>query len=267
MPSLREVQHAIRQSLVEHDDLAAGSFVLADGLAPALRLAVYRNTFDGNLANALRLSYPAVHRLVGAEFFEGAAHIFAHGQPPRAAYLDEYGADFPEFLADFPPAASLPYLAGVARLEWAVNRALHVPDAASLDAQQLAGLDSADHASIRFVVHPSVTLMRASYPLDAIWRAVLAQDDKALAAIDLAEEPVWLLVQRLATGIEVTRIDEPAWQFSHSLFAGQPLGAALASVSASDAATVLAEHIAAGRFVGYTIENPNADLLPSEIAA
>ncbi len=267
MPSLREVQHAIRQSLVEHDDLAAVPLVLAAGLAPALRLAVYRNTFDGNLANALRLSYPAVHRLVGAEFFEGAAHIFAHGRPPRTAYLDEYGSNFPEFLADFPAAASLPYLADVARLEWAVNRALHAPDAAPLDAQQLAGLDSVDHDSVRFIVHPSVTLLNASYPLDVIWRAVLAQDDRALAAIDLAEEPVWLLVQRLATGIEVTRIDEPAWQFSHSLFAGQPLGTALASVSAAEAATVLAGHIAAGRFVGHTIEKSNADPLPSEIAA
>lgn len=267
MPSLREVQHALRQSLVERDDRAAVPFVFDDGLAPALRLAIYRNTFDGNLANALRLSYPAVHRLVGAEFFEGAARIFAHARPPPAAYLDEYGSEFPAFLADFPPAASLSYLADVARLEWAVNRALHAPDAAPLDAQQLAGLDAADHDRIRFLVHPSITLVCASYPLDAIWRAVLAQDDTALAAIDLAEEPVWLLVQRLVTGIEVTRLDERAWRFSHSLFAGQSLGAALASVSAAEAATVLAVHIAAGRFVGYTIAQSNADVSPSEIAA
>lgn len=73
MPSLHELQHDFRRSLVERDDDAAATHVLGDGLAPEQRLAVYRNTFDGNLVNALRLSYPAVHRLVGAEFFEGAA--------------------------------------------------------------------------------------------------------------------------------------------------------------------------------------------------
>ena len=45
---------------------------------------------------------------------------------------------FPEFLARFPPAASLAYIADVARLEWAVNRALHAPDAAPLDVARLA---------------------------------------------------------------------------------------------------------------------------------
>ncbi|MEO8346926.1 MAG: DNA-binding domain-containing protein [Betaproteobacteria bacterium] len=267
MPSLREVQHAIRRSLVEREDGAIMPYMVADGLACEQRLAIYRNTFDCNLANVLRLSYPAVNRLVGSEFFDGAAEIFVHERPPRAAYLDEYGADFAEFLAAFPPAASLPYLADVAQLEWAVNRALHAPDAVPLDAQQLAGLDSVDHDSVRFVVHPSITLLSGNYPVDAIWRAVLAQDDEALAAIDLAAAPVWLLVQRRASGVEVTRIDDAAWHFSHALFAGQPLAAALPDVSATRAATVLADHIASGRFVGYTIEKPNIDTLPSEIAA
>jgi hypothetical protein len=36
----------------------------------------------------LRLSFPAVHRLVGANFFEGAAQIFARDQAPRCAELN-----------------------------------------------------------------------------------------------------------------------------------------------------------------------------------
>ena len=60
MQSLRELQCAVRRSLVEHDDGAAAMHILSSGLAPEQRLAIYRNTFDGNLANALRLSFPAV---------------------------------------------------------------------------------------------------------------------------------------------------------------------------------------------------------------
>lgn len=253
MPSLREVQHAIRKSLVERDDALAVNWIVADGLAAERRLSVYRNTFASNLANALRLSFPAVHRLVGAEFFEGAAQIFAHECPPHSAYLDEYGSEFPDFLARFAPAASLAYLADVARLEWAVNRALHAPDVEPLDIAQLAQLAPSDHDRIRFVPHPSVSAVRADYPVDAIWRAVLAQDDAALAAIDLAAGPVWLIVQRLVSSVDVTRIDEPAWRFAAELFAGQPLGLALAAAQGINAPTLLAQHIAAGRFVAFAL--------------
>ena len=264
MPSLHELQRAIRLSLVEREDDTAAMYVVDDGLAPEQRLAVYRNTFDANLANALRLSYPAVHRLVGAEFFEAAARTFAHELPPRNAYLDEYGAEFPEFLARFPPAATLAYLPDVARLEWAVNRALHASDAAPLDVQRLADLDPVDHARIRFAADPSITLLSAAYPADAIWRAVLAQDDAALGAIDLAAGPVWLQVHRRATGVEVTHIDERAWRFSDALFAGQPLGAALESATGTEAPALLAEHIAAGRFVAYDLAEPTAGQIALE---
>jgi hypothetical protein len=35
MPSLHEVQHAIRLSLVERDDRAAAAYIGGDGLAPS----------------------------------------------------------------------------------------------------------------------------------------------------------------------------------------------------------------------------------------
>ena len=227
MPSLHEVQHAIRQSLVERDNNAAAGYIVGDGLAPEQRLSVYRNTFVSSLTNALRLSYPAVHRLVGAEFFEGAAQVFVRERPPSSAYLDEYGSEFPEFLANFSPAASLVYLCGVARLEWAVNRALHAPDVATLDVTRLAEVEQVDHDHVRFVPHPSTSLLRSSYPVDTIWRAVLAQEDAALGAIDLADPPVWLLVQRLAIGVDVKRLSEPAWRFTEALCRGRSLHAAV----------------------------------------
>src|SRR6516164_2995967 len=114
MPTLLEIERAVYRSLVEHDDEAATQHIAVDGLAPEARLNVYRNTFISTLTTALRLSFPAVHRLVGAEFFESVARIFIEAAPPRSAYLGEYGADVPEFLKSFPPAASLAYLSGAA---------------------------------------------------------------------------------------------------------------------------------------------------------
>jgi hypothetical protein len=242
-PSLPELQRAFaRGAAVEH--------VVADGIDPLERLAVYRNTFASALTRALRLSYPAVERLVGAEFFEGAARASIDEDPPRSACLDDYGAGFADFLARLGPAASLEYLPSVARLEWAVNRALHASDAAPLDLARLARAD--DLAQLRFSPHPSASLVRADYPADAIWRAVLAEDDAALAAIDLAGGPAWLMVHRAESGVEVERLDEAAWRFTRALFAGLPLYRALGDAPCADAQAVLAAHLAAGRFSEFS---------------
>lgn len=203
----------------------------------------------------LRLSYPAVHRLVGAEFFEGAARIFIERNPPEYAYLDLYGARFPEFLKGVDAVASFPYLPEVARLEWAVARALHAPDMKPLDIAQLAIIPPSDHDRVCFVPHPSISLTHAEHPVDAIWRAVLAEDDSALTQIDLNAGAVWLLVERLDSGVNVTRIDEPAWRFLSALYAARPLEDAIKAAGPIDVSAALAEHLAAGRFVSFALSD------------
>src|SRR5215472_17349650 len=166
MPTLLEIQRAVGRSIIAGDDALAACYVLADGLPAEARLGIYRNNFTGTLTAALKLCYPAVHRLVGGEFFEGAARIDISAEPPRRADLDAYGEGFPEFLAGFAPASGLTYLSGVARLEWAVNRALHAPDAEPLDLSRLAAIAAAEHGRVAFRPHPSVALVEVDHPVD-----------------------------------------------------------------------------------------------------
>jgi len=253
MPRLLDLQRAVCRSLMGGEDGFCAAHVVADGIAGEARLNVYRNTFVGNLTTALRLVYPAIHRLVGGPFFESAARLFIEARPPHSAWLDEYGAGFSEFLAGFAPAASLPYLPGVARLEWAVNTAFHAVDTAPLDLSRLAAVDAADHGHIAFVPHPSVGLVAADHPVDAIWRVVLSQDDAAMAAVDLAAGPVWLMVERNASGVEVVRLPASEWRFMSELCASRPLQQAIDAAPEIDAASVLAEHLAAGRFIRFEV--------------
>jgi len=125
MPSLRELQDAVRRSIVDCDNVDAVAHVVADGITPQERLSVYRNTFIQTLIRALRLSYPAVDQLVGTEFFDATAREYIAQQPPRSGYLEEFGGDFSAFLGRFTPCVSVPYLPDVAQLEWAVSCALH----------------------------------------------------------------------------------------------------------------------------------------------
>ena len=262
-PSLLEVQRLFL------NDIGGGRLgdalaphVVGDGLEPALRVSIYRDTSIKTRVNALRLTFPAVCELVGEEFFEGATRAYIDQELPRSAWLDEYGAGFVSFIGRFDPAASVPYLSDVAALEWAVSRALHAPEARAIDPRQLAPALGSVCGSLRLVAHPAIGLVRTQSPADAIWHAVLAGDDASLAAIDLSDRPVHLLVERQVRNpgeagatVQVQRLGQAAWLLTRALCGGRSLGQALEEVDGADACarTLLAEHLAAGRFVAFTL--------------
>jgi hypothetical protein len=269
-PSLLEVQRLFL------NDIGCGRLgdalaphVVSDGLEPALRVSIYRDTSITTLLNALRLTFPAVCQLVGEEFFEGATRAYIDEELPRSAWLDEYGAGFVTFIGRFAPAASLPYLSDVAALEWAVSRALHAPEAKAIDPGQLTPALGSSCSSLRLVAHPAIGLVRTHSPADAIWHAALAGDDAALAAIDLSDQPVHLLVERpvrnpgegASATVHVQRLGEAAWRLTSALCGGRSLAQALEEMAGADAcaSTVLAGHLAAGRFVAFTLNESGDD--------
>jgi hypothetical protein len=255
VPTLRELQCAVRRDLLGLADGDASGYVVPDGLAPQARLSIYRNTANSTLLTALRLTYPAVQALVGSEFFEGAARLFIEQCPPSSALLDSYGESFPEFLAQMPEAASLAYLSDTARLEWAVNEVLHAPDVQPLDLKRLEQLDEANMQAVRFLSNPAARVLQSSFPVDAIWHAVLSRDDSALANINLTADPVWLDIHRGPLGVEVNRMAEGQCRFTAALLAGRPLHDALADVPDAETSVWLAHLLASGCFVDIRLSN------------
>jgi hypothetical protein len=167
--------------------------------------------------------------------------------------LNAYGESFSGFLERFAPAATLPYLPDVARLEWAVNRALHADEAPAVELTELASIGESDQARLTLVAHPSVSAVSSGYPVDAIWRAVLDGDDRAIAALDLSDGPCHLLVERVGDHVEVSRMDAAAWEFSRALFMGVPLGLAVERHGDLDVAAWLAAHLVAHRFTSWSL--------------
>ena len=264
MSMLLELQQAMHHSVIQHDSERVAGWLSDPSLHE--RLGIYRNTIFTGLTKVLRLSYPVVQRLVGAEFFDGAAEVFITEHPPRSAYLDHYGDKFPGFLRSFPPAASIAYLGDVAELEWAVNRALHAPDVKPLELAKLAAIAPIDQNSVSFVPHPSISLLLADHPVDDIWRAVLTSDDETLAKLDIEAGPVQLLVERRTTGVKVVRLNAPAGRFIADLCAGRPLQSALEQVADFEASAALAEHLAVGRFVAFALAAHEAVPASREVA-
>ena len=253
MPTLHEVQSAFAAALRGGGESGLAGWVVAEDFSAPERLGIYRNSCRSVLVEVLRMTYPAVDRLVGPDFFEIAAERFCAGQPPGSGYLNDYGGAFADFLAGLPEAAAaLRYLPDVARFEWALNCAANADDAPFLDVADLAGVDPGQHDRLRFAPHPSVRLLELHHAADAIADAVLARDDDAIAAIDLASGPVRLVVNRGPQGVDARRLTQAGQEFARRLFAGERLGEILDGAG-PDGAALLADHFVHGRLSGFRI--------------
>src|SRR5262249_54703619 len=139
VPPLHELQLAFAESLRSGDPRVARYIADREFSAEEL-LQVYGNSWRSTLIEVLRMTYPAIDRLVGAGFFAIAADAFITVEPPRSSYLNAYGGGFADFLAGFSTAQAYPYLADVARFEWALSWAANAEDMRPLDFSTLAAV-------------------------------------------------------------------------------------------------------------------------------
>ncbi|MCP5159266.1 MAG: putative DNA-binding domain-containing protein [Gammaproteobacteria bacterium] len=150
------------------------------------RLAVYRNNVRHALLSVLEAAFPVVRQLIGTECFTATTLTFIAERPPQQPILYAYGHDFTDFLANFRPLAELPWLADVARLEWARNEALFAAEGESLTPDRLAAIPADQLASLRISVHPATQWLESAWPIHAIWTAHQSEGD-LLETIDLQQ--------------------------------------------------------------------------------
>lgn len=238
MSSLLEIQRAMRDALIGDDAAALAAFI---DDAPAVE--IHRNNVAASLTQVLADSFPAVRRLVDERFFAYAAHAFIAALPPSQPRLALYGGDFPAFLATFPPCRELAYLADVARLEWALQRAANAPAAGKLAASILTGIAPEDTPQLIFTFDPSYFYLTSPYPIDRIWRANRPGADGA-ETIDLGDGGVAVEIRR-AGAVELRALPAPLFAFRAALARSQRLDRAAAAAFAEDPAFDLAAAIAA----------------------
>ena len=226
-----------------------------DGEPSPKRFAVYRNNVVVGLTEALRANFPVACRIVGEEFFQEMARAYISSYPPHSPILLDYGISFAGFIADFEPAASLPYLPDVARIERAWTEAYHAHEAEPIDAEVLASIPSDQTANICFAVHPSLRIVRSQFPALTIWR--MNVDDGVPAPLDLDSAGEDALVLRPTANVEVRSMPFGGAEFLNALVSGMTLAAAtnlaIHESAEFDLTTNIAALINAGVFVGYSI--------------
>jgi hypothetical protein len=226
-----------------------------DGEPGVKRFAVYRNNVVMGLTETLKDAFPAVHRIVGADFFRAMARAYVMVEPPRSPILLNYGAGFPDFIRQFEPAAALPYLADVARIERAWTEAYHAREASPIDPSAFTAISADQLPGIRLVLHPSLRLVRSQFPALTIWQMNIA--DGIPTAVDLGAGGEDALIVRPAADVEVRSIPKGSLEFIQALADGRSVLAALAAALTAnprfDLRANLTDLLRAGALVGYRL--------------
>lgn len=192
--ALRDLQAAFAAHIVGHGRADVVAAVAGDTIPAVARLDVYRHHVFASFGTALVATFPTVEALVGADFFRGLARAFVGHALPLQPVLAEYGAEFPAFIARHEAARDLPYLADVARLDWALNLAFHAPAGGRLQAADLSAVAAERLPSLSIALPPGAVLIRSRYPLARIWET--SQPGAASETVDLNSGGADLLVLR-----------------------------------------------------------------------
>lgn len=183
MTTLRKLQQQFGAALLQKD-AAIHTEIASSAISSEGRLRIYRRNVFGAVTGALRLTYPVIEKLVGREFFAATCREFIKSSPPISSNLDDYGAEFPAFLASFPPARTLPYLPDVARLEWLYHE---------------CSLASTEEESLR--------LLHSPYPVHRIWE-INQEGADAEVTVNLEEGAVHLLLTRSEREVRIHILSE-----------------------------------------------------------
>lgn len=253
---LRELQETMRAALWDAGSASAADSLLVThrGLSAEQRVGIYRDSILGGLTKALTEIYPVCRRLVGERFFEAMCERYVRGHPSGSADLNRYGDAMNAFIANFAPAASLPYLPDVARLEWAWHRAWYLSGETTLDLEAMNRIPAEQRARIRFRLPDGATLIDSAYPIERIW-TVNQSDYHGDPIADLGEGGAHLLIWRDREHRRIDPLDQPQWTLLARSAAGQSLGQLWQSLehSGADVGVLLGEVLARSWIGGFEL--------------
>lgn len=256
------------------DPVTSGTFAAAlqnrdlpppDGLTrphgrPATRrFAVYRNNVAVSLVDALAAIYPTLQNLVGEDFFRAMAHAYVRDNLPTSPLMFTYGAGFPAFIETFGPAAHLPFLADVARVERTWLDAFHAADRTPLAPETLSTIEPDALPETRFEPHPATRLLALTHAAGSI----VVRDRAGLPLDGLNPyQPESILITRPAFDVSITVLPAGGHAFLSALLEGKTFGEACDAADAAapdvDIATLLTLTIATGALAEMDMQGPSS---------
>ncbi len=194
------------------------------------RFSVYRNNVMVGLVDSLRSNFPIVVKLLGNDFFNAMAFEYITNNPPKSPLLFTYGEDFSNFIGEFQPAATIPYLADVAHLEHNWRMAYHAAEEPCADVAKLQDVAPEHQMNLVFKIHPSAVILKSGWPIYSIWQGHESGD---MSIVDL-EKSENIVICRPNADVLMAQLDHSACAFFRHIINGKTLGDAYAKAAELD---------------------------------
>jgi hypothetical protein len=240
-PSLRDVQEAFWRSLQAAPDAGLLRFVAPTArMRPVARVGVYAGMYVARLVDVLREDFPRLVRTLGDAAFATTARAYLEAHPSDRPSVRDLGRHLPAFLAAAPPDGAPPWVADLARLEWARGEVFDAPDATPLALDDLRAVPAVEWPALRFVPVPALVTLIADWPLDRLW-------DAPDVATPVAAARTALRVWRREFTVYHAPMDAAEEAALASVVAGAPFGVVCGTLaSAEDAGALLLRWIEDG---------------------
>jgi hypothetical protein len=256
MQRLNQLQHRLREAIMAADAdgtavrVASKTVNATRGLSSPEHLRIYRRAVTGTFTRALSQLYPVTMRLLGQQFFDGMVCRYMRITPSLSPDLADYGSSFAEFIEGFEPAAGLPYLPDVARLEWAWHRAFSAADETALNIDALSEVPESDRARLLFALPASASLLASQYPVQRIWQ-VNQEDWSGSEEVNLDEGAARLIIWRRGYDMRIDSLHDSEWSLLSALTQNMPMRKL--SRSFPDMATLLPHCVEHGWIAGFKL--------------
>ncbi len=257
-PGLREIQHRFAAAVMsplnpegrirrnaaavrEAKGLVNGS----GGLGSLERLEIYSRSYWFRLLESLGEDFPGTIAILGWKDFATLALAYLKECPSASFTLRDLGSRLEEWLRRHPKFAGTNQLLtlDMVQLEWAHIVAFDGAKSATLEAQDLAGLN----AGTKFALHPCMSLLELHYPVDELRISVNASPEGAATASNVALEkkhrlrtgqmagrlkrskpkPIFVAVHRVDLNVFYRRLEQEEFRLLQALRKGQPVGRAI----------------------------------------
>lgn len=258
MPSLHETLAAFRDAVTGGlpEGLRAALQCPADAQA---RLDIYRRHHRESFRRHLRGRYPTLEWLLGTDRLVALADDTLRRSPPRAPSMAEYGQELVETLVragdELPP-----YIAEVARLDWALGCISVAVERDAIGIDRLAAVSADRLDAVTLALQPGLAHVAAAWPVDEL--VTLRLTATAPDQLVFAPKETQLELRGAHGRFTLRRLPAGDFVFRASLAAGESLGraaeAALAIETSFDVAAALAAVFAEGLVISHSGDRHHA---------
>jgi hypothetical protein len=190
MTSLAGLQLDLQRHVMSGDAAIYDEIKASPAVPAETRLGVYSNAYRIRLADALAANMPRLKELLGDEQFGAVASDYIDAYPSRFASIRWFGDRLAQVLEQSQP--SQPWVAELARWEWALAASFDASDASTVGVEALAAVAPGDWAELRLQFHPSVQYLELATNAQALFKALSEEQPPPQPAM-LARPQPWLL--------------------------------------------------------------------------